>query len=213
MLQDNTDAQYRSFRQNVPYLAILLVFHPICRKIWNKLKPVPAHGRSSVAEEGEARLEQRASFDYLFAMIFLTALHGFSIFKVLAILSINYNIAKRLPRKFVPVATWTFNIATLFANELCTGYRYKDIAAVISGYSPMMVRTAPVQSGLVAWGAWLDTFGGIMARWEILFNITVLRLISFNMDYYWSLDQRGGDPIEVRTWLSRAILELQRADH
>lgn len=160
----------------------------------------------SVAKVAEARLEQRASFDFIFAMIFLAALHGFSLFKVLAILGINYNIATRLPRKLVPVATWIFNISTLFANELCIGYRYKDMAAVVSGYSPMMVRTAPVTSGLVAWGAWLDTYGGLMGRWEVLFNITVLRLISFNLDYYWSLDQRGGaNPIEVRTRLRRAV--------
>jgi D-alanyl-lipoteichoic acid acyltransferase DltB (MBOAT superfamily) len=36
-----------------------------------------------------------------------------------------------------------------------------------------------------------------MSRWEILFNITILRLISFNLDYYWSLDRRSGSPIEV----------------
>ncbi|ROV95892.1 hypothetical protein VSDG_05218 [Cytospora chrysosperma] len=192
---DNSDLQYRSFRTNLPYLALLLVFHPLLRKIWNKLKPIP-HGKSKVAAEADARLEQRASFDFLFAMIFLAALHGFSVFKVLAILFLNYNVATRLPRRIVPYATWIFNIATLFANELCTGYRYKDIAAVLTGYSPMMVRTVPVQSGLVAWGAWLDTFGGIMSRWEILFNITVLRLISFNMDYYWSVTSRGANPIE-----------------
>lgn len=178
-------------------MALLLVFHPLCRKLWNRLRPLP-QGRTSVADAAEARLEQRASFDYIFALVFVAALHGFSMFKVLAILFINFNIAKRLPRKLVPIATWTFNIATLFANELCTGYRYKDMAALISGYPLTRLRTAPVQSGLVAWGAWLDTFGGIMGRWEILFNITVLRLISFNLDYYWSLDSRGANPIEVR---------------
>ncbi|ROV94297.1 hypothetical protein VMCG_08667 [Cytospora schulzeri] len=192
---DNSDLQYRSFRNNLPYLALLLVFHPLCRKVWNKLKPIP-HGKLNVAAEADARLDQRASFDYTFAMIFLAALHGFSVFKVLVILFLNYNVATRLPTRFIPYATWTFNIATLFANEMCTGYRYKDVAAVITGYSPMMVRTVPIQSGLVAWGAWLDTFGGIMSRWEILFNITVLRLISFNMDYYWSLNNRGANPIE-----------------
>lgn len=48
-----------------------------------------------------------------------------------------------------------------------------------------------------SWAEWVDGYGGILSRWEILFNLTVLRLISFNLDYYWSLDRRGGDPIEV----------------
>lgn len=37
-----------------------------------------------------------------------------------------------------------------------------------------------------------------MPRWEVLFKITILRLISFNMDHYWSLDRsRSGSPVEV----------------
>lgn len=130
-------------------------------------------------------------------------------FKVIAILWINYNIATALPRKVVPVTTWLFNIATLFTNELCQGYHYRDIAAVISGTSPFLLRTVPVHNGLVDWGMWLDSWGGIMGRWEVLFNITVLRLISFNMDYYWSLDYRGASPIEVDNPYPRLITALK----
>lgn len=177
-------------------MALLLIFHPLCRKAWNKMYyPVPT-GKNTI-DEAEARLEQRASFDYAFAMVFLAALHGFSSFKVLAILYLNFNVATGLPRKYVPVATWVFNIGILFVNELCNGYHYRDIATLLSGSSPFLARTAPVEGTLVSWGSWLDSWGGIMSRWEILFNITVLRLISFNLDYYWSLDYRGVSPIEV----------------
>jgi len=118
-------------------------------------------------------------------------MHGFSALKVLLILYINYSIANRLPRKYVPAATWIFNIATLFANELSEGYKFSKIAAYLA---PLEDETGLIHS----WGAWLDSYGGIMSRWEILFNLTVLRLISFNLDYYWSLDRRAGSPIEVR---------------
>jgi hypothetical protein len=137
-------------------------------------------------------LEQRASFDFGFALIFLVALHGFSAIKVLTILFANYCIATRLPRKYAPAATWIFNVSTLFANELSEGYKYAKMAAYIS---PIAVDGA--ETSLHSWGSWLDSYGGIMSRWEILFNLTVLRLISFNLDYYWSLDRRGGSPIEV----------------
>lgn len=177
-------------------MTLLLAFHPLCRKAWNKFyRPLPV-GKSPI-DEAEARLEQRASFDYTFAMIFLAALHGFSMFKVLAILYLNYSMATSLPRKYVPVATWVFNIGTLFANELAKGYHYKDIATLLSGSSPFLVKGVPVEGTLVTWGAWLDSWGGIMSRWEILFNITVLRLISFNLDYYWSQGYRSVSPIEV----------------
>lgn len=193
-----TDSQYHSFRSNLPYLAALLIIHPLCRKAWNKFyKPLPPG--KTVFDTAQARLEQRASFDYSFALIFLAGLHGFSMFKVLAILWINYNLATSLPRRCIPAATWIFNVGVLFLNELCDGYKYRDLGALLSGTSPYLLRTARIDSSLAAWGAWLDSWGGIMSRWEILFNITVLRLISFNLDYYWSLDYRSSSPVEVGT--------------
>jgi hypothetical protein len=139
--------------------------------------------------DGEARKNQRASFDFGFALIFLGAMHGFSLVKVLTILTINYCIATRLPRNAIPVATWIFNIGTLFANEISDGYQFARIADHVSPLA-----THSFFHGL---GVWLDGYSGIMHRWHILFNITVLRLISFNMDYYWSLDRRSGSPMEV----------------
>ena len=106
----------------------------------------------------------------------------------------NFCVATRLPRKYVPAATWIFNIGTLFANELADGYKFTKIAAY---FSPLDGAAAQEESSAHNLGAWLDSYGGIMSRWEILFNLTVLRLISFNMDYYFSLTRRGGSPIEV----------------
>ncbi|OLN84313.1 Glycerol uptake protein 1 [Colletotrichum chlorophyti] len=195
---DVSDAQYHTFRQNLPYMALLLIFHPLLRKLWNVVFPVPAdlHKRSAT-EQGDARLEQRASFDYRFALVFLVALHGFSALKVLAILHINYALATKLPRRYIPAATWIFNVCMLFANELAQGYRFAAIARYITPPSPgkSLLDEDPF---LVRWGAWLDSYGGLMSRWEILFNITVLRLISFNLDYYFSLDQRSGSPLEKK---------------
>lgn len=181
---DVSDAQYHTFRGNLPYMGALLVLHPLLRRAWNAFHPTPARSGSS---SGQGRLEQRASFDFAFALFFLVALHGVSALKVLLILHINFQIAKKLPRRYIPAATWAFNISTLFANELCEGYRLKPLAA----------RFAPADSALVQWGAWLDGYGGLVSRWEVLFNISILRLISFNMDYYWSIDRRGGSSLEV----------------
>jgi protein-cysteine N-palmitoyltransferase HHAT len=143
-------------------------------------------------------LEQRASFDFGFAFIFLAALHGFSAIKIVIILYINHFIATNLPRKYIPAATWIFNICTLFANELSDGYKFEKMANYLSPLGGVgLDSTSPLHS----WGAWLDSYGGIMSRWEIQFNLTVLRLISFNMDYYWSLDRRGGSPIEVSCYV------------
>jgi len=113
--------------------------------------------------------------------------------KVVIILYVNFLLATRLPRTSIPAATWIFNIGILFANELGKGYRYATFAQLLSPGSAL-------ESGAANWGTWLDSYGGLVPRWEILFNITVLRLISFNLDYYWSLDYRSASPVEVSTY-------------
>ena len=92
------------------------------------------------------------------------------------------------------MATWLFNIGILFANELYDGYPLSSIANVIKSTKGSSGQV----SSLISFTQWLDGFGGLMPRWQILFKVTILRLISFNMDYYWSLEQLSSSPIEVR---------------
>ena len=180
----------------------LLVFHPLLRKAWNLIfcrSYSPAGRRPSrrpTPENASARLDQRISYDFAFAIIFLFVLHGFSAFKVLLILWINYQLCMNHKREYVPVVTWAFNVGILFANELCDGYPYEKMALLVSPSVPE-ANTSAEATFLVAWGNWLDRHGGIMPRWHILFNITILRLISFNLDYYWSLNHRDSSPVEV----------------
>jgi protein-cysteine N-palmitoyltransferase HHAT len=195
-VQDVSDSQYHTFRENLPYMAALLLFHPILRNSWNKVFPCTVRGRSSSLSQAESRLEQRTSFDYAFALLFLIALHGFSALKVLLILYANYRIGTILPRKYVPGATWIFNVCVLFANELCEGYKFKSMASLVTP-PPTEYGIGDIDPYLVRWGTWLDSWGGLMSRWEILFNITILRLISFNMDRYWSGDKAMAVSLEV----------------
>ncbi|KAK5079095.1 glycerol transporter [Lithohypha guttulata] len=195
---DNSDSQYAGFRDNVPYLAILLVVHPLLRRAYNLVFSTQRTSSTSSASE---RLSARANFDFVSGLVFITALHGFSASKVLTILYINYCIAMRLPRDFMPSATWMFNVGVLFANELAQGYRFTSIAAA----------TAPFYAGAEDVGKFLDSFGGLIPRWEVLFNITILRLIAFNMDYFWSLSRdRAGSPIEKKQLDPSALSERDR---
>lgn len=165
-------------------MAIVVLLHPLLRRLVNPLiAPFFKSKNSSIEASGDTRLDIRVTYDLIFATIFLFVLHGFSAFKVFLILVINYNIATQLPRRYIPAVTWVFSMVTLFANELCGGYPYERMAK----YIPILAK----------YGAAMDSYGGLIPRWEILFNITVLRLISFNMDYYWSLQQHGASTIEV----------------
>ena len=205
---DNSDQQYASFRDNVPYLVIVMALHPILRKVFDIVSPPSDSPSKSQPEENDSsllvvqylgvdnRLSQRISFDAGFSVLFLFALHGISALKVLAILCINYSIAKRVKIEYMPVVTWVFNIGILFANELGEGYPLGRIAdAILPGAASLDDNVGVISKA--NWGTVLDRYGGLIPRWEILFNVTVLRLISFNLDYFWSLHRTGGSSIEV----------------
>ena len=105
---------------------------------------------------------------------------------MLIILTINYFIATRFGgSKANPILTWVFNLSILFLNEAFSGYKYGSILPWF----------AAGEGG--GFGHAMDNLGGLVPRWEIHFNITMLRLISYNMDYYWSFKHDGGSVMEV----------------
>ena len=110
-------------------------------------------------------------FSLLTSLIVLVIFHGSSSLKYLFIVSVSYSIGKGFAgTKWNPLLTWVFNVSILFANAYFNGYLFKDM------FGPSF--------------AWLDKFEGVQARWQILFNFAVLRLISFNMDYYWACNSQ-----------------------
>lgn len=193
---DNSDQQYASFRNNIPVLFSLLALHFVLRRIFNFVysRAFPAPPQNSSYRPNH-NLTRRKLFDILFALIFLTGLHSLSVIKILVILLLNFSISYFHPSsRLVPLFTWVFNIGVLFANEYFKGYRFREIL-------PFLI--AGEGEGV---GYWMDHFmgGGILSRWEVSFNITVLRLISYNMDHYWAAVRRdegaereAGSVIEV----------------
>ena len=221
-LQDNSDAQYSNFRNNIASLILVLGLHLLLRRLYYRVFPIPpaeaAQQSISLTEQDgspsrsytpatgvEPRFEQRITFDVLFSILFLFALHGFSAFKIALVLWANYSLAKRLPRHYVPLATWCFNISVLFANELNQGYKYTRMVELLS------LGTAGSRGPVTGLAEWMDGHGGLVSRWEISFNVTVLRLISFNLDYYWSLAANGHDLYEVCGPLRVASAQLVSA--
>lgn len=168
-------------------MAILLFVHPLLRKAFDSWSGSDtSEGSSKSVSAAAQRLQRRKTFDLVFGIIFIFALNGTSALKVYFILYLNYLLATKLPRSSVPLVAWTFNILVLFANETFEGYKYSKLAAHFSVADPEN-----------NWGSWLEGYGGLLPRWEILFNITVLRLLSFDMDYYWSLGDQAANGLEV----------------
>ena len=76
----------------------------------------------------DSLLSHRVIFDLFFAFCFLVGVHGFSVLKIFAILTLNYSIAKCMSgSKALPAVTWIFNIGILFLNEWYDGYRFQHI--------------------------------------------------------------------------------------
>ena len=119
---DNSDSQYSNFRDNIPYLLVLFVAHPLLRRVYDKYFPskpasttVPFSATNgsiytSLAPVADERLRQRVAYDLAFAVFLTCILHGFSIVKILIIMSVNYLIATKLPRSYVVPMTWLYNV-------------------------------------------------------------------------------------------------------
>ena len=119
--QDNSDPQYRSFRNNVPALTALVVSFLILKFIY----AVPAFKFSPTRPRDTLH---KIPFLIIFSVLMLIGLHGTSIIKIFAILSVNFGIAKFGGGQiWVPFITWGFNGAVLYFNEIHSGYRFASI--------------------------------------------------------------------------------------
>ncbi|KAF9586563.1 glycerol transporter [Lunasporangiospora selenospora] len=160
---DNSDEQYANFRDNLPILvAVICAYLPLSHLFRQYFVPVSPL-------KSPLQPLYRTYFFLAFSIFYLYFMYGNSLFKILTIVSINFLIAKLGgASKWMPAATWTFNIVILFLNEAYAGYVFADLHKSL---------------------AWLDANTGVNNRWDINFNFTMLRLVSFNLDYYWALRQ------------------------
>ncbi|KAF9554748.1 MBOAT-domain-containing protein [Agrocybe pediades] len=154
---DNSDAQYRSFRNNVPILCKAALGYLVIKYFTRRFRTIHAN--------------------VVLSLIMVVALHGSSSVKILLIMAANYTIAtKTAGSKLGPLLTWAFNGAVLFANEIYQGYSFGSILPILS---------------------FLDAYSGAYPAWHVMFNITMLRLISFNMDYHWSRHTTTNTDVDV----------------
>ncbi|TFK98165.1 MBOAT, membrane-bound O-acyltransferase family-domain-containing protein [Pterulicium gracile] len=154
---DNSDAQYRGFRNNLWVLTIFV-------GSWISLK----HGIIYATSQTRGTVDpiQR---NLILAIISLFVLHGSSAIKVILLCAASCGLALvKWERWWMrPMVVWTFNALVLWTNDRWDGYKYGDL-------------------GGEAW-AFLDEWRGAYPRWDVSFNITTLRLIAFGMDYHWAL--------------------------
>ncbi|GAA6023522.1 hypothetical protein JCM10207_005703 [Rhodosporidiobolus poonsookiae] len=157
---DVTDAQYHLFRSHLPLLVSLAFLHLTLSHAFRLVfRP------SALA---------RARFSAPFSCALLVALHGSSALKIALILAANWGVSRLSRgrrskgwwrREWTPFAVWGFNIGVLFLNELTHGWRFGAVAP---------------------WLGFLDAHPGLLPRWHISWNISMLRLVSWGMEHHWA---------------------------
>ncbi|KAA1108501.1 glycerol transporter [Puccinia graminis f. sp. tritici] len=160
-MQDNSDLQYRRFRQGLTKLGLLSLGYLSVSKLSRRwLGP----GR-------------RKDFQTLIAALILLLLHGSSVIIIFAILILNFQVSRisiptspssRIQKAAATGLVWFVNLAVLFANDYWNGYAFKHLSSSLE---------------------FLDRpqYKGLIPRWQIGFNISLLRLISYALDYQWAV--------------------------
>lgn len=173
-LRDDADFQYRSFRDYVPALAAIMGLYLVLSKAASLLPGLsgtvcrPLNSPGLADPRSEPRRNRRA-FLCIFTAIFILVLHGANAVKLLGVMLCNFLLARALAgRKWVaPAVIWSFNIGVLAAVHWNNGFQWHTI-------------------GNAGQLAWLDKYNGLLPRWQINFNITMLRLLSFGLDFHWA---------------------------
>jgi hypothetical protein len=123
--QDNSDPQYRTFRSGLPALLGLATSHLAFSAFFSRIVSPSA--------------SSTAKFTVGFASIMLFVLHGISMFKIFAILGLNYYLA-RLDKPAVLTKVWpalviTGNMILLFLNHRYEGYK---LGALHAFFDPLV---------------------------------------------------------------------------
>lgn len=146
---DNSDAQYRFFRDNFVLLVSLMLGHVLIKR-----------GILMVTKMSKIR------FDMIFGLFFLFVAHGFNSIRILLHMMVMFGIVHlgKRQRKVATILTWVYGISTLFINDK---FRNLPLGNILPFLKPIDALN----------------FKGIIARWDVFFNFTLLRLISYNLDY------------------------------
>lgn len=155
---DDSDIQYRLFREQLGLIAGLSALYAVVLHTLRAVAPPSAHR------------VVRTAFIGLSSAVFLAAIHGINALKLAAIVVCNYALvvtARRFSTRAALPLMWVFNCGMLFVVFYTNGLPFGLLSDKL---------------------AWVDEYGGLITRWYISYNFSMLRLISFASDYCWALD-------------------------
>lgn len=114
---------------------------------------------------------QRTKFDFVFGLAYLISLHGTNVIKIAFHVLVMFVLATKLPsKKAARISLWVYGVLSLFMNERINNLNF-NIDAIDHG------------------------FHGIISRWDVFYNFTLLRMLSFGLDF---LEHTDSTKAEVR---------------
>ncbi|KOG96131.1 Glycerol uptake protein 2 [Saccharomyces pastorianus] len=104
-------------------------------------------------------------FDFACGLVFICLFYGINSIKFFTHAFIFFTLAHSLKRKrsLATLAIWSYGVFTLFINQKVRNFPFSNIATILN---PM--------------DHW---YKGIIPRWDFFFNFTLLRLLSYSMDF------------------------------
>lgn len=172
---DLTDTQWRDFRENFSTLLTAAVIYLVVSRA------VRHFGTQANS------VRPRVIFYVITSITFIVYSHGvYSIFLCFFTL-INYVVSKSLAGKplIAPLCFWVINMAMLFGTDrLHSAMKFYNI--------------------LGADWKWLDDYSGTY-RWNLTWPLTMLRMISFDMDLHWATLEKSNSASEKASVVKNKI--------
>jgi D-alanyl-lipoteichoic acid acyltransferase DltB (MBOAT superfamily) len=157
---DLTDSQWNSFRKFFPLLIILAILYCVVSRV------IARFTKTLVETNSISRV--RIVFYLFTSFVFVTYMYEMNAIFPILVASVNYLIGSRLKHsKWQPLLTWIFNIAVLVTSDYYSGYGM----FAIRFFSFFGTKTRFL---------YLRNAGKV--DWSTYFNITLCRLISYNID-------------------------------
>ena len=171
---DLTDIQWRQYREN---LILLVPSMLLC--VWLRRRLAPAENAA------EGSIGRRVVFTAGWSCLFAVVIHGTGAFWLGTALTLNFFVAQQLrSTRLAPAWAWGFSLTLAFISKTWgEDYWEERIAGCAGDFLAVLLTTPPTFAGVFGRPfAPLDKlFTGLYA-WTRPLNLTMLRLISFNVD-------------------------------
>lgn len=165
---DQSDFQWSSFRKFLPILAgSALIYSVISRWLFRNTEQAGKNiGPNGAIFQYHVVSPLHSSFYLLTSFAFLFFLFGINALYPITVALINYLIGTKLRHyRFQPLITWLFNLVILVSSDYYSAY---------NGFTMNVLSFFGLRN-------WYSSLAGQL-NWSTYFNITMCRLMSYNMD-------------------------------